>query len=74
VLSGLRRKHPFCFIAMAFTLTILFICILNRNLLIREVMAVQIVDGIVGSFEIGERDEAVALGEIGIVPSNLPGG
>ena len=69
--SCLGRQHSLGLIAVSFTLTIFLVGVLNRNLLVHKILAVHVLDGFVGGLEIGERDETVPLGKVGIVAGDL---
>lgn len=56
---------------MSFTLTILFVRVLDRDFLVHEVLAIHICDGVVRGFEVGEGDEAVTLRKVRIISCNL---
>ena len=58
----LRCQHSLRLITMSLSLTILFVGILHRNLLVHEILTVHIGNGRVGGLEIGEGDETVTLG------------
>lgn len=59
---------------MALTLAVLLVGVLDGDFLVHEVLAVHVGNGGIRVFERGEGDEAVALGKIGLVASDLDGG
>jgi hypothetical protein len=59
---------------MSLTLPILLICILHADILIHEILGVHVCNGVVGSFEVGVGDEAVAFGEAGFIAGDFGGG
>lgn len=71
VSSGLRREHAFCLVAVAFSLAVLFVGVLHTDVLVHEVLVVHVGDGVVGGFEVGIADKAVAFGEVGFVAGDL---
>jgi hypothetical protein len=71
VLAGLRSQHSLGFVAVSLALSVLFIGVLDRDLLVHKVLAVHASDCAVGGFKVCKRDEAVALGQIRIVSGNL---
>ena len=60
-----------CGISVAFSLAVLLEGVLDSDFLVHEVLAVHVCNGIVRGFEGGERNESVALCEIGVVAGNL---
>lgn len=56
---------------MPLAFAVFFIGVLHGYLLIHEILAVHIGYGFVGSFKIGERNEAIALGKICVVAGHL---
>lgn len=71
VFAGLRSQHSLGFVTMSLALSIFFICVLYGDLLVHEILAVHAGDCAVGGFKVCKRDEAVAFGQIRIVPGNL---
>lgn len=71
VLAGLGGQHSLGLVAVSLALSVLLISILDRDLLVHEILAVHGGDCAVGRFKVGKRDKAVALGQIGIVSGNL---
>lgn len=56
---------------MSLALAILLVGILDRDLLVHEVLTVHIGDGIVRSIEGGKGEESVTLGVVGLVAGDL---
>lgn len=71
VFPSLRSQRSLGLITMSLSLAILFVGILHRNLLVHKVLAVHIGNGRIGGLEVGEGDEAITLGQIVVIPSNL---
>jgi hypothetical protein len=71
VLLCLGGEHALSDVAMAFALAVLLVGILHADVLVHEVLAVHVGDGVVGGLEGGVGDEAVALGEPGLVAGDL---
>lgn len=61
VCARLGGQHTFGFIAMAFTLAVLFVGILNDNFLVHEELAVHVGHCFIGGLEVREGHEAVAF-------------
>ena len=70
---GLLRKHTFRFISVSLALSVLFVCILDCDLLVHHVLAIHACNGGVGGFKVAERDETIALGELNFVSRNFGG-
>jgi hypothetical protein len=68
---GLGGEHSFGLVAVALALAVLFVRVLHRDLLVHQVLAVHVGDGVVGSFKVGKGDEAVTFGEVVFIPSDL---
>lgn len=68
---GLSGKSTLCLVTVALALAVLLVGVLDADLLVQEVLAVHVADGVVGGVEVGEGDETVALGQVGLVASNL---
>ena len=62
MLPSLSSEHPFGLITMSFPLAIFLEGVLDRGLLIHQVLAMHVVDSIVGCFKVGKGDESIALG------------
>ena len=56
---------------MAFALAVLLVGVLDGDVFVHEVLVVHVGDGVVGGFEVGVGDEAVAFGEVGFVAGDL---
>ena len=59
----LRGEHALCFVAVALALAVFLIGVLHADVLVHEVLAVHVGYGIIGGFEVGVGDKAVAFGE-----------
>jgi hypothetical protein len=70
---GLLRQHTFRFVSMAFTLAILLVGVLDRDLLVHHVLVVHAGNSLIRGFEVSVRDKTIALGEVshGLVARNL---
>lgn len=64
-------QSTLCGVSVTLSLAILLEGILDGDLLVHEVLAVHVCDGVVGCFEGGEGNESVALCEIGVVAGHL---
>lgn len=71
VFLRLASQHPLRLITVSLALAVLLVGVLHRDLLVREVLPVHVRNRVVGGFERGVRDEAVALGETGLVARDL---
>lgn len=71
VLAGLCGESTLSSITMALALAILLVGVLDANLFVHKVLSIHVGDSVVGGFERRERDEAVTLGEVVLVASDL---
>lgn len=71
MLACLCGEQPFGLVAMTLALPVLLVGVLNRNLLIHEILSVEIGNGFIRSLEVGEGHEAIALGQVGVISGNL---
>lgn len=71
VLASLGGKHALSVVSVAFALAILLVGVLNRDLLVSEVLAVHVLDRLVRRLEVGEGNKSVTLGKAIVVVSNL---
>lgn len=60
-----------CGVSVTFSLAVLLEGVLNGDLLVHEVLTVHVCDSIVRGFEGCERNESVALCEVGVVAGHL---
>jgi hypothetical protein len=60
-------------VAVALSFAVFFVCVLHADFFVHQVLAVHVGDGVVGGFEVGVGDEAVAFGERGFVAGDLGG-
>ena len=60
---GLGGKHSLCLVAVTLALAVLLVGVLDTDVLVHEVLAVHVCDGIVRGFKVGVRHKTVALGQ-----------
>jgi hypothetical protein len=68
---SLSGKHSFRLVTVSLTLSVLLVRVLDRDLLVHEVLAVHVGNGIIGRFKVGERNEPIALGQVRFVAGHL---
>jgi len=71
VLARLRGKQSFGLVAMTLALAVLLVGVLDRDLLIHEILSVEIGNGFIRSLEVGEGHETITLGQVGIISGDL---
>lgn len=71
VLAGLGGEGALGLVAVPLALAVLLVRVLHRDLLVHEVLAVHVGDGVVARLEGAEADEAVAFAEVGVVAGDL---
>jgi hypothetical protein len=67
----LCSEHSLCLIAVAVAFAVLLVGVLDRDVLIHEVLVMHVGDRVVGGLKVGVGYEAVAFGEIGFVAGDL---
>lgn len=73
VLLRLSSKHTLCFVSMPLSLAVFLVGVLDANILVHEVLAIHVVDGIVTGIETAVADETVSLAQPIIVSCHLRG-
>jgi hypothetical protein len=71
VYPRLGGEHSLSLITVPFSFAVFLVGVLHRNLLVHQILAVHVRDGVVRRFEFGKRNESVALGQVCIISSNL---
>lgn len=71
VLPRLRSQHPFCRITVPLAFTVLLVGVLNRNLLIHEILPVHVGDSSVRRLEIGKGHKTISFGHVLFISGNL---
>ena len=67
----LCSEHTLCLVAVSFSLAVLLVGVLHRDVLVHEVLIVHVGNGIVRGFEVGVGYEAIAFGEVGFIAGKL---
>jgi hypothetical protein len=67
----LCSEHSLCLIAVAVAFAVLLVGVLDRDVLIHEVLVMHVGDRVVGGLKVGVGYEPVAFGEIGFVAGDL---
>lgn len=68
---SLRGQSSFSFITMALTFAVFLVCILHRDFLVHQILAVHIRDGSIRGLKVGKRDESISFREVRLVTRNL---
>ena len=58
---GLLCEHTLRVVSVAFALSVLFVCVLHRDLFVHHELAVHVGDGIVRGVKVGIRHESISL-------------
>lgn len=74
MLAGLSGQHSLGLVTMSFSLAILLVGILYRDLFVHEVLATHVGDRSIRRLEITKGHESVALGQVVVISRNLCSG
>merc|ERR1712225_151603 len=73
ILLARASEHTLRLITVSLALAVLLVRVLHGDVLVHQVLAVHVCDGVVGGLEAGVRDEAVAFREAGLVACDFWG-